>query len=91
MNEKPAGLRPLERYVIIHKPERSRGGDQEMTHNKWTAAGCFLWIAGLAAFIIGLNLNGEAKGWMTVAGSVCFLIGLGISGAVWMKRKQKEE
>ena len=56
---------------------------------KWTAAGCGLWIIGLAVFIIGLNLSGNAKDWMTVAGSIVFLAGLGITGAVWMKTKNE--
>lgn len=57
----------------------------------WTAAGCGLWIAGLAVFLIGLNLNGSVKDWMTVIGSIIFLAGLEITGALWMKRKKKEE
>ena len=54
---------------------------------KWTAAGCLLWIAGLAAFIIGLNLTGDAKEWTTVIGSIAFLAGFGIVGAVWLKNR----
>ncbi len=57
----------------------------------WTAAGCGLWIAGLAVFLIGLNLSGSVKDWMTVIGSIIFLTGLGITGALWIKRKKKEE
>lgn len=57
---------------------------------KWTAAGCILWIAGLAVFITGINLTGNVKEWMTVAGSIVFLAGLGITGAVWMKTKRDE-
>ena len=56
---------------------------------KWAAAGCTLWIVGLAAFITGLNLTGNVKEWMTVAGSIAFLAGLGINGAVWMKTKNE--
>lgn len=58
---------------------------------KWTAAGSTLWIVGLAAFIIGLNLEGNVKDWMTIAGSIVFLAGLGITGAVWMKTKNAEK
>ena len=58
---------------------------------KWTIAGCSLWIAGLAVFIIGLNLDGNVKEWMTITGSIVFLAGLGISGAVWMKHKKISE
>lgn len=56
---------------------------------KLTAAGCILWIAGMAVFIIGMNLEGDTKEWMSVGGSIAFFIGLGITGAVWMK-KQKD-
>ena len=58
---------------------------------KWTAVGCLLWIVGLAAFIIGLNLNGNAKEWTTVIGSISFLAGLGIVGAVWLKIRQDQQ
>ena len=57
---------------------------------KMTIIGCILWIAGIAVFIIGLNLSGSAKDWMTVAGSIIFLAGLGITGAVWLKKKNEE-
>ena len=57
---------------------------------KMTIIGCILWIAGIAAFIIGLNLSGGTKDWMTVAGSIVFLAGLGITGAVWLKKKNEE-
>lgn len=58
---------------------------------KWTAAGCLLWIAGLAAFIIGLNLTGSAKEWTTVIGSIAFLAGLGITGAIWLKTRHNQQ
>lgn len=58
---------------------------------KWTAAGCLLWIIGLAAFIIGLNLTGDAKEWTTVIGSIAFLAGLGIVGTVWLKTKHDQQ
>lgn len=57
---------------------------------KWTAAGCLLWIIGLAAFIIGLNLTGGVKEWAAVIGSVVFMIGLGIVGAVWLKIQHEQ-
>lgn len=56
---------------------------------RWTVAGGLLWIVGLAVFIIGLNLEGNAKDWMTIAGSIVFLAGLGITGAVWMKTRNE--
>ena len=58
---------------------------------KLTAAGCIFWIAGLAAFITGLNLTGTTGGWVTTIGSIVFMIGLGITGAVWFKKKKDEE
>ena len=56
---------------------------------RWTVAGGALWIIGFAVFIIGLNIEGNAKDWMTIAGSIVFLAGLGITGAVWMKTKNE--
>ena len=61
-----------------------------MENRKWILAGGILWIAGLVFFIVGLNLTGNAKEWLTLAGSIAFLIGLGINGALWMKRKKNE-
>ena len=58
---------------------------------KWTAAGCLLWIIGLAVFIIGLNLTGSAREWMTVIGSIAFLAGLGIVGAFWLKNRNNQQ
>ena len=54
---------------------------------KLTIAGCTLWIIGLAVFIIGLNMTGNTKEWMTIGGSAAFLAGLGMTGVVWMKKK----
>ena len=54
---------------------------------KLTAAGCVLWITGLGVFIVGLNMTGNTKEWMTIGGSVAFLAGLGMTGVVWMKKK----
>ena len=59
---------------------------------KRMVAGCILWITGITVFIIGLNLTGDVKEWMTVAGSILFLAGLGITGAEWMRtRKEPQE
>ena len=68
----------------------TEGGKNRMAQQRWSVAGCVLWIAGLIAFIIGLNLNGAVKDWMTVTGSIAFLLGLGITGALWMKRNKDE-
>lgn len=58
---------------------------------KITVIGCILWIAGLAATIIGLNLDGGAGNWVTITGNAVFLIGLGITGAVWFRKRQEEK
>ena len=54
---------------------------------KLTFTGCLLWIVGLIIFLVGFNLTGSTKEWMTIAGSIMFLIGLGINGYIWMKKK----
>lgn len=56
-----------------------------------TAIGCGMWISGLAAAIVGLNLTGAARSWVTTIGNIVFLIGLGITGAVWLKKRQAEQ
>ena len=56
---------------------------------KWAAVGCGLWVIGLSAFIIGLNLTGNSRDWMTVIGSIVFLTGLGVTGFIWMKTKKE--
>ena len=53
--------------------------------------GCVLWIAGLAATIIGLNISGDTGKWATIAGNITFLVGLGIVGAVWLRKKKGEQ
>ena len=52
------------------------------------AAGCILWTAGAAVFIIGLNLQGDAREWLTVAGSIAFLVGLGLNGVLYGRRSE---
>ena len=54
---------------------------------KLTFTGSLLWIVGLIIFLVGFNLTGSTKEWMTIAGSITFLIGLGINGYIWMKKK----
>lgn len=58
---------------------------------KMTVIGCSMWIVGLVTAIIGLNLTGNTKTWVSIVGNVVFLVGLGITGAVWMKKKKDEE
>lgn len=74
-------------YGIIRKNMKGR---TEMAGKKWTAAACILWIAGLASFIIGLNMTGSTREWMILAGSITFLAGLGIIGAIRLRRKDDE-
>ena len=58
---------------------------------KLTVIGCILWIAGLIVAIVGLNLAGNAKTWVSVTGNIVFLVGLGITGAVWLKKRKSEK
>ena len=58
---------------------------------KMTVIGCTMWIVGLVTAIIGLNLTGDARTWVSIVGNVVFLVGLGITGIVWMKKKKDEE
>ena len=58
---------------------------------KLTVIGCTMWIVGLVTAIIGLNLTGNARTWVSIVGNVVFLIGLGITGIVWLKKKKNEE
>lgn len=58
---------------------------------KVTVVGCVLWIAGLVASIVGLNLQGDAGRWVSIVGNIVFLLGLGIIGAVWFRKKRLEE
>ena len=58
---------------------------------KLTVIGCTMWILGLVTTIIGLNLTGNAKTWVSIVGNVVFLIGLVITGIVWVKKKKDVE
>ena len=55
---------------------------------KLTIIGSVLWIAGLAAAIIGLNLEGAAGTWTAVCGNIAFFAGLGILGVVWFRKRR---
>ena len=59
-------------------------------NRKLTVISCVLWIAGVTAAIVGLNLEGDTGTWMTVCGNIAFLVGLGLQGVIWL-RKQREE
>ena len=53
--------------------------------------GCFCWVAGFIVFMVGMNLEGTTKEWMSVAGSIVFFIGLVIVGVIWAKKKYVDE
>ena len=57
---------------------------------KLTVAGSVLWIGGLAATIIGLNLDGTAGTWTAVGGNIAFLVGLGMMGIVWFRKRKNQ-
>ena len=58
---------------------------------KLTVIGSVLWIAGLAAAIIGLNLTGTIVTVLSVCGNIAFLVGLGIMGVVWFRKRRSQE
>ena len=58
---------------------------------KLTIISCVLWIAGLAAAIIGLNLEGDAGTWLSVCGNIAFLAGLGLQGVLWLRKQRREK
>ena len=53
--------------------------------------GCFCWVAGFIVFMVGMNLEGATKEWMSVVGSIVFFIGLVIVGIIWAKKKYIDE
>ena len=59
-------------------------------NRKITIAACVLWIVGLAGFIIGLNIPGDAGKWLTVIGQIVFLLGLGLEGVLYFRKKNAE-
>ena len=59
-------------------------------NRKLTLISCILWIAGLTASIVGMNLEGAVGKWMSICGNVVFLVGLGLQGVLWL-RKHREE
>lgn len=58
---------------------------------KLTLIGGLLWIAGIAATIIGLNVEGSTGTWLTVGGNISFLLGLGLMGITWVRKKKTAE
>ena len=53
--------------------------------------GCILWIAGLIASIVGMNMDGKAGQLTALIGNILFFIGLGTVGAAWLMKKREEE
>ena len=53
--------------------------------------GCFCWVAGFIVFMVGMNLEGAIKEWMSVVGSIVFFIGLVIVGIIWAKKRYIDE
>jgi Mg2+ and Co2+ transporter CorA len=71
-----------------YNPDSKEVGQME---RKLTVIGCILWIIGLIVAIVGLNLAGDAKTWVSVIGNIVFLVGLGITGAVWLRKKKTDK
>ena len=53
--------------------------------------GCILWIAGVIASIVGINVEGKAGQLTALIGNILFFIGLGFVGAAWLMKKREEE
>lgn len=51
---------------------------------------CFLWVAGLAMSVIGLNLAGDTGKWIGITGNILFLLGLLLVGILWARGRKKE-
>ncbi len=53
--------------------------------------GCILWIAGIIASIVGMNMDGKSGQLTALVGNILFFIGLGFVGAAWLMKKREEE
>ena len=60
-------------------------------NRKMTVAACVLWLAGLAAFIVGLNIKSDTGKWLSIIGQIVFLAGLALEGVLWFRKKNAEE
>ena len=60
-------------------------------NKKLILPGCILWIAGLAASIIGMNIDSKAGQLTAVIGNILFFIGLGIVGAARLMMRKNED
>ena len=54
---------------------------------KLTLAACILWLAGLAAFIVGLNVPGDTGKWLSTAGEIAFFVGLALEGVLYFRKR----
>ncbi len=59
-------------------------------NKKMTIAAGILWLAGLAVFIIGLNVPGDTGKWLSTGGQIAFLVGLALEGVVIARRPKTE-
>ena len=54
--------------------------------------GCILWIAGVIASIVGMNIDSKTGQLVALVGNILFFIGLGLVGAAWLiMRREKEK
>ena len=60
-------------------------------NRKLTVTGSLLWIVGLAAAVIGLNLSGATGTALSLGGNIAFLAGLAILGVVWFRKRRDQE
>lgn len=60
-------------------------------NRKMTVIACVLWLAGIAAFIIGLNIQSDTGKWLSAIGQIVFLVGLALEGILYFRRKNAEE
>lgn len=60
-------------------------------NKRLTLWGGILWIIGLAASIVGMNIPGNAGHLAAVGGNILFLLGLGITGAAWLSARRQGE
>ena len=73
-----------------HGPRGMNRKEVFFLYRKLTAAACILWIAGIAAFIIGLNIPGNTGKWLSVTGQIAFFLGLGLEGVLWVRRRKTQ-
>lgn len=60
-------------------------------NKKLILPGCILWIVGLAASIIGMNIDSKAGQLTAVIGNILFFVGLGIVGAARLMARKNED